>query len=104
MIEDAIKRIEEISNDFPSIHKMAIKFVDNVNEKLSAEEMFISTTCPDKRTSNPLQKFQNKYHREIFDAVIGSMKKYLLHMENFTSKCHAWILAGLKKLRPNLKE
>ena len=75
MTEDATKRIEEISNDFPIIHKTAIKFIENVNEKLSAEQIFISTSCPEKRTHNPLQKFQNQYHKEIFDAVIGSLKK-----------------------------
>ena len=90
MINDAIKKIKEISRDFKSIYLAATAFIGSLNKKLAAEDIQISTTFTEIRStrapldgiSDPLKTYEITCHNINLDAALESMKtRYQSHGE-----------------------
>ncbi|CAH2220775.1 Hypothetical predicted protein [Pelobates cultripes] len=80
MVEDATNRLSKISRDFSGVYESATTFIDHLNEKLAAEDIAISKSITEHRSTryvvpaNQQHSFEVSCYNVICDTVLESMR------------------------------
>ncbi|CAH2319437.1 zinc finger MYM-type 1-like [Pelobates cultripes] len=112
MVEDATNRLSKISRDFSGVCGSATTFIDHLNEKLAAEDIAISKSFTEHRSTrcvvpaNQQHSFEVSCYNVICDKVLESMRtrfathgKLYMQISCFDPNRFEEILASPEKIK-----